>query len=276
MAQELSPSEQLSYCTARLECQCEGAKTSIGTAFFFAFPSGTDRHFPVLITNRHVIEGAAQGTFHLTRDDKDGNPRIGDFAKVTLNDFEKRWIPHPDPSIDLCMMLVGPLINAAEAQGEKVFFRSFNPDLIATDDFLAELFPCEEVIMIGYPVGIWDSKNNMPVFRRGIISTPPYLDYEGRTEFMVDMACFPGSSGSPVVLCNIGSYSTRRSALVLGNRVKLLGVLYAGPQFTVEGDVRMVPVPTKTSPVAVSEIPTNLGLVIKAGRILDFQAHLPK
>jgi len=72
--------------------------------------------------------------------------------------------------------------------------------------------------MVGYPVGIWDSANNMPVIRRGITATHPGKDYEGKSEFMIDAACFPGSSGSPVFLFNLGSYPQKAGGIVIGTR----------------------------------------------------------
>jgi hypothetical protein len=111
----------------------------------------------------------------------------------------------------------------------------------------------------------------MPVSRRGVTATHPNLDYEGRREFMIDAACFPGSSGSPVFLYNVGGWADRQGNMMMGGiRVKLLGAPYAGPQHTAEGDIHIVNVPTQQKPVALSRIPNNLGLVIKASRLLDF------
>ena len=128
--------------------------------------------------------------------------------------------------------------------------------------------------MVGYPIGIWDSTNNMPVFRTGITATHPGIDYEGRTEFMIDAACFPGSSGSPVFLFNIGSYPTKDGGLTVGTRVKLLGALYAGPQFSARGEVSVENIPTAQRLVTSSSLPANLGLVVKAQRIADFDPLL--
>jgi hypothetical protein len=128
----------------------------------------------------------------------------------------------------------------------------------------------EDVIMVGYPIGLWDSVNNMPVFRRGVTATHPYLDYESRKEFLVDMACFPGSSGSPVLLYNATGYMTRDGTHHIGqSRIKLLGTLYAGPQFDAQGELHIVPVPIATKAIAVSRIPINIGLVIRAERVLE-------
>ena len=65
-----------------------------------------------------------------------------------------------------------------------------------------------------------------------------------KKEFLIDAACFPGSSGSPVLICNVGAYRDKQGNLNLGSsRVLFVGVLYAGPQLTVTGDIRIVSVP---------------------------------
>jgi hypothetical protein len=43
-----------------------------------------------------------------------------------------------------------------------------------------------------------DSANNLPIVRKSITATHPSIDYRERREFLIDAACFFGSSGSPV------------------------------------------------------------------------------
>jgi len=57
---------------------------------------------------------------------------------------------------------------------------------------LGELSAIEDIIMIGYPDGIWDSINNQPIIRRGITATQPKNNFNGKQEFLIDAACFPG------------------------------------------------------------------------------------
>jgi len=83
-----------------------------------------------------------------------------------------------------------------------------------------------------------------------------------------------GSSGSPVMLSNIGMYSDKGGNTIMGNRLKLLGVLYAGPQHLVTGEIRIVAIPTAERSISVAGIPNNLGMVIRASRILDFEPVL--
>ena len=68
----------------------------------------------------------------------------------------------------------------------------------------------------------------------------------------------------------------KSGATVIGTRLKLLGVLYAGPQHTATGDLEIVNVPTQQRVVAFSRIPNNLGCVIKAKKLLDFEKILAK
>lgn len=210
----------------------------------------------------------------------------GDSTKTTILDaiefaLAPRWyvpFPHPDPAVDLCLLPIGPLWNKAQKEDRMFFIRCLKKENIPSASQIADLDALEEILMVGYPIGIWDSTNNMPICRRGITATHPRLDYEGRKEFLIDVACFPGSSGSPVLLYNLGMRRDKRGNRVLGRRMFLLGVLYAGPQYTVEGEIKVVPIPTHTMPTPVSEtrIPVNLGMVIKAERILELQTLLPQ
>ena len=95
---------------------------------------------------------------------------------------------------------------------------------------------------------------------------------------MADAACFPGSSGSPVLICNVGGYRDKQGNLNWGSsRIFLLGILYAGPQLTVTGEIKVVNIPNmQQKQLAISHIPNNLGYVIKSERIMDFAPILKR
>jgi hypothetical protein len=243
----------------------------VGTGFFYRFADQGQQHVPAIVTNRHVVAGARRGQILLHTADAQGNPEPGQHFSYTLEKFGDSWIPHPDGAVDLCALPIAALHRDADSRGKRLFYIALNASVTATVSLFAELTALEDIVMIGYPTGIWDSKNNMPIIRRGITATPPNQDYEGRHEFMIDAACFPGSSGSPVFLYNVGSYARRDGATVIGSRIALLGVLYAGPQFTAKGELEIVTVPTEHKVVSRALIPINLGLVIKATRLADFE-----
>jgi hypothetical protein len=272
-APQLTITEQMAYGTVRIECQLASGQTATGTGFFFSFlREENGRHIPAIVTNKHVVRGAVRGQFHLTRRSLDGGPIDNSHFTVPLDNFEARWAMHPDPDIDLCALPIAPILSAAAAQNEQLFYISADESLLPSDEDLADLSAMEDVVMIGYPNGIWDSVNNQPVFRRGITATHAAKEFRGKSEFMIDAACFPGSSGSPVFLLNIGGYQSRKGTMLGATRVKLLGVLYAGPQFTATGEIKVVQIPTVQQAISFTSIPNNLGYVIKAKKLLDFNA----
>lgn len=271
---EMNIADQIVYTTVRIECQDAEGMASSGTGFFFKFCEEPDgRHVPALITNKHVIKGARFGVFHLNTADQYGDPVHGGHVAVPVAEFENLWVPHPNEDIDLAAFPLAPVFEWVKAQGKTVFLKSVGHEFMAKIDDLRELSAVEDIIMVGYPNGLWDSRNNFPIVRRGVTATPPYIDFEGRPEFMIDCACFPGSSGSPIFLYNIGSYTSKDGGLAFGGRVKFLGVLWGGPQHTAEGQIRVVPVPTREEPKSFSRIPNNLGFCIKAEQLLDFEKH---
>lgn len=270
---ELSMMERLCFSTVRIETQDIQKNCYSGTGFFFNL-SVDDKIVPLIITNKHVVKGMANGKFVLTEQDKDGNPMYKQhFPFVIGPNFGNCWLMHPDPDIDLCAMPVNPILESVYKQYGKVFFHKyFDNSLIPVAGQLFEIDIAEEIYMIGYPNGLWDSVNNMPIVRRGTMATNISLDHNGKREFVIDAACFPGSSGSPVVLFNKGGYTDKHGNLMWGKgRLMLLGILYAGPQLTVTGEIKIVTVPNvQQKPLAVSHIPNNLGYIIKSDAILDF------
>ena len=263
------------HTTVRLECLLDGNRSSTGTGFFFSFKVDEKTHIPVIITNRHVIDRAEVGTFVLTKMNDQGEPILGATERVVLDNFESLWVKHPEDNVDLAVFPIAPLYRQAESKGIKFFAPPIGEDLLATTDKLADLSGLENITMIGYPNGIWDEKNNMPIVRRGITATNPKHDYNGLPIFVIDCACFPGSSGSPVLIFDEGGYLSARGNLNLGGgRLILLGVLFAGPQHVAEGEIRTIEVPLAQVPISLSKIPNNLGFVVKSQKIGDFKEML--
>lgn len=272
----LTSAEKLAHATVRIECDLAGGGVGTGTGFFYSLDQVGDRHRPVIVTNRHVVAGAIRGRFLLTLQDTAGGPLVGQHRAHQITDFESCWTGHPDPDVDLCVMPIAPLLHEAQKTGAGFFFAALDQSLIPSVQEVDNMVGLENITMVGYPNGLWDRVNNLPIFRRGVLATDYRRDWNGRKEFLIDAACFPGSSGSPVLLFDEGSYRTREGSFFGQSRVKLLGVLYAGPQHTVEGEIQVVTVPTQQRAISVAGIPNNLGIIIKAEQLRAFEGLLPQ
>ncbi|MGX3065578.1 hypothetical protein [Ursidibacter arcticus] len=171
--------------------------------------------------------------------------------------------------MDLAILPIAPILMKMRNTGKEPYFIPLDKNILPTNELLEELSPMEDIVMIGYPNGLWDRKHNLPIIRKGITATHPKLNYNGKMEFLIDAACFPGSSGSPVFLANLGSFTSKDGRLMGGFRIALLGTLYAGPQHTAKGDIIFSPIPQ-----ALTSIPNNLGLVIRYDALNDFEPIL--
>ena len=273
MPNQLTPIEQLAFSTVRIETDLNNEDIGTGTGFFYSVKQQDDgSHIPVIVTNKHVIKDTTNGRFKLTLRNAERLPDIGSHMSIELDDFERRWIHHPIADIDLCVMPIAPLLHQAEEQGKIFYFIELGKSLLPTSEDYDSMFGMDDITMIGYPNGIWDEANNFPVFRKGITATNPKYDWNNKKEFLIDCACFPGSSGSPVLLVNMGGYFTRNGMQLGSNRIKLLGILYAGPQHTATGEIEIVDVPVAQRPILISRIPNNLGIVVKSELLKDFDS----
>lgn len=269
--------EQLVHCSVRIETTLRDGKISCGTGFFMNFLQKGDQAIPAIVTNKHVIEGSDIGSFHVTLSNPDGLPDIGRHQQFSLSNFESHWIKHPDTNVDLAIFLIGPLLHDIQQSDCNLFFAPLPTSIIPTDIERKNLSPMEDVIMIGYPSGIWDAVNNLPVIRRGITATHPAIKWNGNTEFLTDIASFPGSSGSPVLLANIGSYMDNKGNTYMGTtRIRLLGVHYAGAMHTATGEIKIVTAPTSSVAIPLTQIPNNIGVAISSKRLLEFEPIISK
>lgn len=272
----IHPITQLVHSTVRILCTDSEGRQSSGTGYIFLFCEEKGQSFPCVVTNKHVVRGATRGLFHLTLKKEDGSTDLCNHEAVTLDNLEHYSIQHSNPSVDLVAIPIGPILNSATKDGRNYHFIPLGRSLIADDALLNSLPPMEEIVMIGYPNGLWDEIHNLPIIRKGITATHPRLKLNGKPEFLIDAACFPGSSGSPVFLANIGSYVTPDGALCPSSRIALLGTLYAGPQHTTTGEIIVVDVPTDSKSISVGTIPNNLGYVIQASELLVLEECVRK
>ncbi|TMQ09555.1 MAG: hypothetical protein E6J90_37720 [Deltaproteobacteria bacterium] len=274
-------SEQLLYSTVRLVCG-----DSVGTGFFF-HTTLHGRPMPLIVTNRHVlapsdITAIGSGTtidvelevhgHKLTLADGKAAPSgVSHVVRIPKH----TWFGHPDPTVDLAVMPVA----SVDALDKELFRIGLMPGHVWPTERLRELSVLEEVTMCGAPKGLWDEIHGLPMFRRGTTANHPAIDHRGKPIGVVDIACFPGSSGSPICVINEGSYPNKRQTakdggVVFGNRLVLLGILYGGPVHNARGELEITALPTTAKITPVVPQMVHLGYYVKAREILAIVAEL--
>ena len=260
--------EKLLFSTIMLETS-KGGK---GTGFYFLVEL-EDCKFPVFITNRHVINDnpneIVKFSLHFN---ENGQPS----KEIIHVNYEGKWFLHD--KYDLAFTFVNPLFEEIKEKYNKdVFLIPIDESYIWDNKKLENLTAVENVLMYGYPIGLHDKKNVLPLIRYGVTATHPAIDFNGEKIGVVDMACFPGSSGSPIFIVNEGNYVDKKNnALVVGDRFIFLGVLYKGPVHNSEGKIVIKEIPMRQEIVSRTPQMINLGYYIKSEVILDFKKIIHK
>ena len=153
-----------------------------------------------------------------------------------------------------------------------MYYIPISENLIYDDNRLEELSAVEDILMVGYPIGLYDVENNYPIFRKGITSSHPATDFNNKNIGLVDTACWPGSSGSPIFILNENGYSDKTGTTYLGTkRIIFLGVLFSGPTYNASGKLEIIEIPTKQSTKINTQVMVNLGYYIKSEEILNLK-----
>lgn len=272
----MNAAEFLQLTTIRIETVVPNG-ISTGTGFFFSLKNNeeTHTHIPVIVTNKHVVKDAIIGKLRFSLKDAEGNPLWGQYFDLQLDNFEQRWIKHPEQNVDLCVLPIANIHREIEKSQRQLNYTFLGMNFIpAKEELDSEFSRIEDIAIVGYPDGIWDAVNNIPITRRGITATPLQVDFANEPKFLVDAAIYGGSSGSPVFVFNQGSFSKPGGGLYAGDRLKLVGIIYAVAQHKVTGELEIVEIPAAKVPVANTLIPNNLGVAIHARKLLDFEQLL--
>jgi hypothetical protein len=125
-----SLSKKLLFNTIRVDTVLEDGSEGSGTAFVV---SHTHRRgsFTFIVTNRHLVEGVRSGGLVFTQK-RNGQPLIGQRFQLNIEDFPHAWFLHPDPEVDLAIVPMRPLEQAARDRGLNSTTRPSTPDCAPT------------------------------------------------------------------------------------------------------------------------------------------------
>lgn len=213
--------KQLLFSTVRIVADTEDPKKkSIGTGFLVAKKINDNSQQIFLVTNKHVIAKAddtgkivgkfSKALFSFVKNENN-NPKLGDSVVINTENLTDMFLQHPDENVDLAICNISELYNQLSQNKQNIFIRTIPIEMIPAE---SENFDAiEDVLFVGYPNGIFDQKNHLPIMRRGITASPYNVDFNGGKKFLIDAQVFPGSSGSPVF---IKEQNLRNGTLKLG------------------------------------------------------------
>lgn len=249
--------------------------TSTGTGFFYKITHPTSNLAKVLIlTNKHVVRNAAVVQFILS-----SAPAIADLDEqhqpknrvdhTVIWPLANNLIPHPDPETDLCAIDITIPYGKILQGDEQLRSMCIDSSWLPSKEDRAGLRDIEQVVVIGYPSGLWDEYNNMPIARRGTTATHPMAFYSGKRNFLVDVAAFQGSSGSPVFSYETPMYRLTDGTFSPGTKVNFIGIVWGVIERTIAGKIDVVEIPSALQPVPTHQASLNLAIALHADAVRD-------
>ena len=254
--------EQLFLMTTRIVTISE-SKKGIATGFFFNYKH-KEKNYYFIVTNNHVIKNKDEVLLTFIKGER--MPRLGEEITYVVDQVSRYWYSHP--KFDLTILPFNPILLDSEKRGEPIAFRSFSQVDIPKEIDLSNLDAIEDIFLIGYPIGLWDSINLLPIVRKGITATPISHNFLNEPRFLIDASVFPGSSGSPIIYFDYDKFTEKRRIVAEGRILfHLLGILEKG--FVEKGQgITSIEIPVS---VKKGDIKTriNIGSVIKSSILVE-------
>ncbi|HCI6743238.1 TPA: trypsin-like peptidase domain-containing protein [Klebsiella variicola subsp. variicola] len=253
----------LSLVTALVTLKSGNTPVSTGTGFFYK----SSDSFMFLVTNYHVVTGIGPH-------ERGVKPFLGDSLVVQLRDKNGKaytetiplilgeylnWLEHPsDTEADLVLI---PLPIDMMTEVDFTYIDS----TVVIEDIL--LHPSSPVVMIGYPRGISDAVNNLPIWKTGSLASEPEYDFNGKKIIVVDISAFPGMSGSPALFVSTSGYETKSGSVIMkfGMSIHFLGIFASMQVFN--STMYIEQLQNKPSFIASQSESLQLGHVWKASLI---------
>ena len=215
--------------TAVITWHPNASEISIGSGFFILYQVSRDvaadrsTYKVLLITNRHVLppdHSRAEISVRIVVRQNNGGLEVKDVS-VPIFGGDGVRLPsvafHPDHDVDVAAIDVGKVLMEQRAN---FIMQAVESHVAVTKELLIRPEDLKEaaigigtqVYLLGYPAGIFDTRNTSPILRIGVISSEPDHDFAFNERlrnayglprkvrgFLIDANVFPGSSGSIVI-----------------------------------------------------------------------------
>lgn len=237
--------EEFLYSTVRISSHQNNGHISNGTGFFYRLESNPDK--PVLVCNKHLMDNTESSSisFHLA--DNNGKVTTEEYI-LTVGNINSICAFHNDEANDICIINIFNIFSHFQEKNLNLYYNCITDKMIPNKETIQDIALGSDVYLLGYPDDLYDQYNKLPILRKGVIATPYSMPYNGTNTFLVDVAIYNGSSGSPI-LCNSN------------NNILFLGVQKAMHLHEIGVNSKFI--------TTYIKIPNNLGLVTKSNILLN-------
>jgi hypothetical protein len=180
------------------KCRRNGKEIIMANASGFFYKHKEKLYF---ITNRHVVVDDTKNFFpdilrlklHTDKNDLTHHKR---YSIPLYENGKQKWLEHPvwGETVDVVALPV---------EVPSIFYITpFSKEDLILEGKPGSVYDSigDDIIVVGYPCGYHDSKNNIPLIRRASLASFYPLPYEGNMYFLIDACLHEGTSGSPVLL----------------------------------------------------------------------------
>jgi S1-C subfamily serine protease len=191
------------------------------TGFFFERDASL-----FLVTSRHVVldepsehhPDRIEIELHV---DPDNLGETRQFSIPLYRDGRSAWREGRDSAGAIDVIAI-PLERAALPA--RIQYRAFTPAQLLRKLDLVEIGAA--VLIMGFPLGVYDTLHRLPVARQAVIASPFGIRFQGRGCFLTDARLHRGTSGAPVVARSPGRGDGREDFpwLLLGVHASRLDV----------------------------------------------------
>lgn len=177
-------------------------------------PQWTKIEHSCLVTNRHILLPRVKNNekipekliFHLWRIEAN---KVNWFpVELDQDEIIKKTKLHSDPEVDIAVIELGSILQDIITKEPTIGEGPYKSSIITPISMSMEKFPgnnkinvevSDDVLIIGYPRGVYDEHNIFPIVKSGIIASKWGAYFNGKPYFLIDAKLFPGSSGSIVL-----------------------------------------------------------------------------
>jgi hypothetical protein len=189
------PRNDVVATVSQVRCYKDGEQISVCTGFFYLYEGAA-----FFITNRHAVldekEDYVPDTIKLKlhTDASDLSANEDFLIELYGDNGERIWLEHPKYKKNVDIVAIPVEVDLFKT---KYVHKAFMPSSHIPDEVFLPVGG--DVLVLGYPLGFSDSKNNLPIVRDATLASVYPVPFEGMPVFLIDGRLHSGMSGSPVI-----------------------------------------------------------------------------